>query len=81
MGKLGEILGGFVMLGILFIGFRPAFDELFITMNTTKQLSTIESLIWGNIPVVMVAAAAVGGVLVLARRRSNRKEGGYTEWE
>ena len=80
MGRLGGILATFVGLGILMIGFRPAFDEMFAVMNATKQLTTIESLVWEFVPIAMVLAVVVGSILVLAKRRDNRREGGETRW-
>jgi len=80
VGKLGGILATFVGLGILMIGFRPAFDEMFAVMNTTKQLTTIESLVWEFVPIAMVLAVVVGSILVLAKRRDNQREGGETRW-
>ena len=80
MSKISGVLATFVGLGILMIGFRPAFDELFLVMNTTKQLTGIESIVWELVPIVLPLGAVVGGILLLARRRENRREGGETRW-
>jgi len=80
VGKLGGVIATFAGLGILMIGFRPAFDEMLVVMNTTHQLSTIESLIWNSAPIAIILGLVVGSILLLAQRRDNRKEGGYSEW-
>ena len=80
MGKLSGILVTFVGIAILMIGFRPAYDIMFETMNTTGSgLSNIESMVWRFAPVAIPIAAVVGGIIVLGRRRDNRREG-TTQW-
>jgi len=78
--RLSGILATFLGIAILMIGFRPAYDIMFETMNTTGSgLSNIESMVWRFAPVAIPIAAIVGGIIVLGRRRSNRREG-ETRW-
>jgi hypothetical protein len=79
MGKLGTVLGGFVGVGLLMIGMRDAWDEVYEVMNTTVGMTSIENLIWRFAPIAIPIAAVIGGVIVLVRRRDNRREG-FTEW-
>ena len=80
MDRLSGILATFLGIAILMIGFRPAYDIMFETMNTTGSgLSNIESMVWRFAPVAIPIAAIVGGIIVLGRRRSNRREG-ETRW-
>ena len=79
MGKLGGAVATLLGVGVLMIGFRPAWDAMYETMNVTG-LSNIESIIWKFAPIAIVLGAIVGGVLVLARRRDNQREDGETRW-
>lgn len=79
MGRLGGVLATFLGIGILMIGFRDAWDEVFIVMNTTSTLTDIESIVWRFAPIAIPVAAVVGGVIMLTRRRKP-DDGNTTEW-
>lgn len=79
MGKLGGVLGTFVGIGILMIGMRDAWDEVFNVMNTTTTLSTFESIVWQLAPIAIPVGAVVGGIIVLTRR-SGPRDNDTTEW-
>lgn len=79
MGKLGTVLGSFIGVGLLMIGMRDAWDEMYEVMNTTAGMTNIESIVWRFAPIAIPIAAVIGGVIVLVRRRDNRREG-FTEW-
>ena len=69
----------FIGIGVIMIGFRDAWDQLFDVMNTTTTLSGLESIVWRFAPIAIPIAAVIGGILVLVRRRDNRREG-VSEW-
>lgn len=79
MGRLGGVLGTFVGIGILMIGMRDAWDEVFNVMNTTTTLSTFESIVWQFAPIAIPVGAVVGGIIVLTRR-SGPRDNDTTEW-
>ena len=79
MGRLGGVLATFLGVGILMIGFRDAWDQVFTVMNTTTPLSNIESVLWQFAPIAIPVGAVIGGVVVLTRRRKP-DNGDTTEW-
>ena len=79
MGKLGGALATFIGIGILMIGFRGAWDQLFDVMNTTSTLTGIESIVWRFAPIAIPIAAVVGAVIALTRRKGPNDRN-TTEW-
>ena len=79
MDRIGGILATMVGIAILMIGFRPAWNQFFVVMNETSTLSNMESIVWRFAPVAIPIAFVVGSVIVLGRRRSQRREG-ETRW-
>jgi len=79
VGRLGGVLGTFLGIGILMIGFRDAWDDVYEVMNTTAGLTNIESIVWRFAPIAIPVAAVVGGVIILTRRRKP-DDGNTTEW-
>ena len=81
MGKIGGILITLVGVGILMIGFRPAWDVMYDMMNTTGSgLSGLESTVWRLAPIAIPVAAIIGGIVIIVRRDGNRREG-ISRWE
>ena len=80
MDKLGGALMTLVGIGVIMIGFRTGWDQLYTVMNETKTLTNIESLVWQFAPIAIPVAAVVGGIIVLSRRNDKRRDDNRTEW-
>ena len=80
MGRLTDVLLGFAGVGVMMIGFRPAWDIMFDLMNTTGTgLTGMESIVWRFAPIAIPVAAVVGGIVLIGRKRDDRREG-ETRW-
>jgi len=78
--KLGGVFATLLGIGILMVGFRPAWDVMYDMMNTTGTgLTNIEGMIWRFAPLAIILGAVVGGIIILAQRRGQQREG-ETRW-
>lgn len=73
MARLGGFLLGAIVLGLLMWALKPSYDNLFDIMNSSVNLTNVESVAWRSMPLVIPAILFVILVLYLSGRIGKRR--------